>query len=237
METDFLEEIGLSKKTAKVYLTLLELNSCLASSIAEKTKINRSTVYDALKELIEKGFANYVIKENRKYFSAVQPEKILELLKEKELKLKNKIPELKKLAKPSEEEIIVEIYKGKEGLKTILEDILKTSKDIFTLGWKGELSKYLEFYFPNWERKRIKLGIKRKALINYEARKKIKKEKLTEFRILPKKINFPSTSVIYKNKIMITISLEETPTMILIKSKKIAETYRSYFNLMWKISA
>src|SRR3989338_10227689 len=89
-----LMEIGLSREEIKVYLTMLNLGSNLASKISEETKINRSHIYQLLERLISKGFVGYVIKENRKYFSAVNPEKIIDIIKEKERKFKNIIPQL-----------------------------------------------------------------------------------------------------------------------------------------------
>ncbi len=235
METNFLEELGLSKKGSRVYLTLLEIGQNLAGKIAEKTKINRTTVYDILKELIEKGFVSYVLKQGKKYFQAADPDKILKLFKEKENMLKENLPYLQQLKKKKSEKTSIEIYEGKCGMKTILEEVLRTKKTVWRLGDKGKIAEYLRYSYPHLYKKRVKLGIKCKVLVNYEVKDKIKKEEMTEYRVLPKNINFPSTNIIFGNKVCINISLEEGIS-ILIKSKKLADTYRNYFNLMWKIS-
>src|SRR3989344_7228727 len=91
---DTLRELGLANEEIEVYLAMLKLGSNLASKISEETKINRSHVYQLLERLITKGFVSYVIKENRKYFSAVNPEKIVQIVKEREQKLKNILPNL-----------------------------------------------------------------------------------------------------------------------------------------------
>ena len=58
MFEQFLEEIGLSEKEAKIYLALLQVDSALISDLAEKTKINRTTVYPVLESLAKKGLVS-----------------------------------------------------------------------------------------------------------------------------------------------------------------------------------
>src|SRR3989344_3270554 len=89
-----LKELGLADEEVKVYLGMLKIGSNLASKISEETRINRSHVYQLLERLIAKGFVSYAIKENRKYFSAVNPEKLIQIVKEREQKLKNILPNL-----------------------------------------------------------------------------------------------------------------------------------------------
>ena len=79
-----LEEAGLSKNEAKVYLTLLSMGSSTAGIIAEKSRVYRTNVYEALNRLIEKGLVSYIFKGHQKLFQAEDPNKILNILKEKE---------------------------------------------------------------------------------------------------------------------------------------------------------
>ena len=125
MDKKILERVGLSKGEIEVYLTLLKLGSSLVSKIAQETGLHRTNIYDTLEKLKEKGLASYVIKENRKYYSASNPDKLLDYVKEKETEIKSILPELKEYLNISRSESIVEVYKGKEGLKSVLKDILK----------------------------------------------------------------------------------------------------------------
>ena len=168
VDTEILEQMGLEKREAQTYVALVGLGSSLASTIARKTKINRSLTYEILEELIRKGFVSYVIRENRKYFSATKPTKLMDLLKERERRLREVIPQLVALQgialRPGEER--VEIYKGKEGLKTILEDILKAKQDFLNLGYTCVPSRILKHWYFHWDNRRVKSGIKRTALAN-----------------------------------------------------------------------
>ncbi len=246
METSLLKEIGLTDNEIKVYLTMLEENENLASTIAEKTKINRSLMYTILNNLMEKGMVSYVVKENRKYFMATDPEKILNVLKEKEelIKIQEEavtklIPSLRKLKLPKKEgEIKVEIYKGKEGLKTLLEDMLKTDKEYWCLGYSALAFDVLPYYTSHWHKKRIKMGVKRRIITKEQMRSnKAMKLPMTIARYVPDALNIPISTMIYGNKVWIMLpSGKDDHVSILIESDKIANSHRNYFNLLWKIA-
>ncbi len=244
MDTKILKEIGLTDNEIKVYLTMLEEDENLASTIANKTRINRSLVYTILTNLINKGMISYVIKENRKYFKATAPEKILNVLKEKEQeirkqeeKIKEIIPKLKSLKLPKKEEPSIEVYKGKEGLKTVLDDVLKEGKDYQMIGYTAIGTKIAEYWFAHWHRRRIKMGIKRKILAPYTLKgKSVMKYPLTKAKYFPSHYSMQTSTLIYGDKATIYLPLKNDFLGIMIKSKEIIETYRSQFNLLWKIA-
>ena len=76
MDKEILKECGLTNNETGVYLALLQTGSISVNSIAEKSGLHRQAVYDALDRLLEKGFVNFVIKNNKKHFQAIHPEKI-----------------------------------------------------------------------------------------------------------------------------------------------------------------
>jgi len=69
-----LEKIGLTGNESKIYLALLRHGTAKAGKISKRAGINRTTTYDALKRLLEKGLISYVVRENRKYFTATEIE-------------------------------------------------------------------------------------------------------------------------------------------------------------------
>ena len=236
-----LKDLGLSNREVEVYFSLLKLGSVLASKIANETKINRSLVYTILYNLIEKGLVSYSIKENRKYFKAVEPEKLLIILKEKGAKIKEQetnlrgiLPKLKQLQVPIKEQNI-EIYKGKEGLKTVFEDILKTKKNYIAFGSGGAIEKVLKFYFPHYIKRREKSGIRVKLILNKSKKNDFKNYPLTKLKYLPDEYNSPCDTVIYGNKTVILFLLGG-PMALLIESGDLAKGYKNHFKLLWKIA-
>ncbi len=160
MDTEsMLQEMGLSKSEAKVYLALLDLGASLAGDITKEAKINRSNCYDALERLIEKGLVSYIIKSNRKYFQAETPQKLVELLKEEQEKIKSKqqtlqeaLPQLFEKREISHEKPEATVYKGKKGIQSIFEEILR-HKEYRALGSSGKFKEILDPYFTHFQKK------------------------------------------------------------------------------------
>jgi sugar-specific transcriptional regulator TrmB len=241
MEKDSLIRIGLTNNETDIYLALLSLGPCLVSRIVDKTNINRTHIYDRLKILIKKGLVSYIVKNNRKYFYAAEPKRILQYLKEKEDKLREEkdliekiLPDLEKII-PKEEKETVEVFEGKEGLKTILEDIIRSRQDILTYGSEGNFSKLLSFYFNHYLKRLEKSKVKMKVIFNYDDSKEPFKWKFAEVKYIPKEYKTPTETTIYGNKVAIFL-LTESPKAIFIKSKNISDSYRKYFDLLWKIA-
>jgi len=235
MNTEILKELGLTSTEIKVYIGLLRLGPSLASKIGEKADVERAVTYHVLAKLIKKGVVGYVIKENRKYFSATDPEKLLDLLKEKEESIKDIIPQLKALKEPQMEEPIVEVYKGKEGLKTALNDVLDEGKDYFIIGYTAAATRLVKHWFAHWHRRRIKLKIKRNILFpDYMKNEDVTRYSLTRGKFLPKGYATSASTIIYgKDKVLVFLPTKEDFTGIIIKSKEVWESYKSTFDVLW----
>lgn len=239
MEREALLKIGLSGNEVDIYLALLQLGPSLVSKIVQKTGINRTNIYDRLKRLIDKGLVAYIIKSNRKYFYAAEPKRIMRYLEEKEEKIEEEkelikeiLPGLEKI-RPVTKEEAVEVYEGKEGLKTILEDIIRTKQDILTYGSEGNFSRILKFYFKHYLKRLEKTGIKMKVIFNFDDTKKPFEWKFAKVKYAPKQYKTPTETTIYGDKVAIFLLTEESKA-ILIKSKTISEAYKNYFSLMWR---
>ena len=242
MNTEHLREIGLTDNEIRIYLELLKQGEALASELANRTKVNRTLTYQILNKLLERGLISYVIKNNTKYFKSAHPSKLIDFLKDKELNIQELIPELSKLTKSKEKKYDVELYEGLEGLKTILNDVIRTKPKEFldlTSGMTTIISP--PYYMDNWEKRRIKAKIYGRFLFNYteigrKRGKQLAKLKLSKVKYLPKGLMSPSHIYIYENKVGITLWEKESLFGILIKSQEIANRFREFFNWFWKIS-
>ena len=79
---------------------------------------------------------NYVIKQNKKYFQAADPEHLLNPIKEKEVFVNDLVEELKEIEEIEESAREVNVYEGIEGMRTVLKDLIKY-KDAFVFGSTG----------------------------------------------------------------------------------------------------
>ncbi len=230
-----MEAFGLTKIESKIYSALLELGPSLAGIITRKSGIHRRSVYDALERLIQKGLVGYIVKNNRRYFEASNPDRLLELLKEREEQVKTILPELKQKYEKTFEKSETLFYKGKNGLKTVFEDQLSVKKEILILGASPIANEILSYYFHWFDKRRIEKKIKVKLIYN-ESERKNRKIKLAEIRYLPNEYPNPSAINVYGDRVAIIHWNKENPFVILIKDKEIADSYRNYFNLMWDIA-
>jgi sugar-specific transcriptional regulator TrmB len=231
-----LKDFGLNDKEIKVYLALLNLGTTSVHKIAEKADIIRTTTYDILKSLIEKGLASYVIKSGVKYFEAANPEKIIAILEEKKTAIQEILPALNKIKEIVLEKPTVEIYEGKEGVKTIMEDFLKTKKTIY--GYSScSFYNTLSYYFPHFRKRRAKLGIKSRVIMEKSPQtidfKKSNKEEMREMRFLPQLAKHKIGYYIYGDKLAILLGAIEEPIGILIHNKEIADFEREKFEMIW----
>jgi len=232
METKTLIELGLTKNESEVYLTLLELGPSLAGQISRKTGIHRRNIYDITERLIKKGLIGYIVKNNRKLFEAANPERLKEILSAKQQALEEDLPNLNLLYKKTKEKQETNFYKGIEGLKTVFQDQLsEKNKEILILGASSSASEVLPFYFKWYDKDRIKNKIKVRII----ASDKLKKIPLSEIKYLPAKYANPLAINIYGNKVAI-ILWGKSPIAIVIKQQEIADSYKKYFELMWKIA-
>ncbi len=238
-----LQKFGLSEKEAKVYIANLELGNSLAGDIALKSNLPRTLVYDLLERLIDLGLASYAIKNNKKYFQASNPEKLFRILKEKLSSVSKILPKLKELEKSDGvKRPKVQIFEGKEGMKTVMDDILKSNIKVF-LAYGSSRSSYeiIPAFIEDWHKQRAKKKILMRIIYNNtkESKEKISKFKkslrLTYYKFMPIELESPTATLIYANKVVLQ-SWTKEPFAVMIESKEMAENQKKYFEELWKIA-
>lgn len=226
-----LKQAGLTENETKVYIALLDIGPSLAGQISRRTGLHRRNVYDTAEMLIKKGLIGYILKNNRRLFQASNPNRILEMLKEKENLLEPIVNQLGEKFKKTKEKEETNFYKGKDELKTIFEDQLN-SKEILILGASPKANETLQFYFKWYDKLRKQKKIRTRIIAQD---RKIKNIPLAEIKYLPEKYSSPLSINIYGDKTAI-ILWATNPIAIVIKNSEIAEGYKNYFELMWKIA-
>ncbi|MBN2112418.1 hypothetical protein JW707_04960 [Candidatus Woesearchaeota archaeon] len=235
MDTQFLEDIGLTKTEAKVYLAVLDLGSALAGTISQKAGIHRRSVYDSLERLIEKGLVSFISRNNRKWFEAVEPKRLIQIAEEKMQNLKQIVPKLEMKHGMTKEKEETVFFKGKQALKTVFDDQIQEKRTIYVTGASAEASDILKYYFTHYDKKRKANRIHVKMIFPEDSRKSemLKNVPLSEIKFLPHKYLSPVGTNVYGDKVAIVVWTDE-PIAILIKNKVVAEAYKRYFNFMWE---
>ncbi len=227
-----LSNLGFSPNEIKVYLTLNDRGSLKAGKIATISKIDRSSCYNALKTLAEKGLASYVLIGAVKWFQATGPKRLLDYVKEQEEDVKSILDDLHARHKAAKIEGQVRLFKGIKGVKTIFLDMIRTGKENYVFGSEGQFSKRMPEFAKQFERLKNESGIKTKLILR-KGRKELG-SKTSEYRHLDVEESLAVTNI-YGDKIAIIIWTDE-PEGIIIENKSAAKAYKSYFDVLWKVA-
>ena len=235
-----LEEFGLTATEEKVYLALLKTGESTAAEIIKKTQLHRTTVYDVLDRLIEKGLASYILKNKIKHYSPANPSKFFDIATEEKTKAEEKqklakkvIANIKSIKESSDKKTSAQIFVGVKAQKTIMNDIIEVGEDFLIFGSGGTFKEVLPLYTEQWASQRRKKNIKAKIISTKGTKAPI--WKLNQVKFISKEYQSPAVTIIYKNKVAIFIH-EEPVLIILIESKKLSQSYKNYFNLLWKVA-
>lgn len=226
-----LEKIGFSPNEIKVYLTLNDHGSTKAGRIAKLAKIDRSSGYNAIKNLLEKGLVSYVLIGKVKWFQATGPKRLLDYVKEQEEDIAAILPELHARHKAAKIEGQVRLFKGIKGIKSIFLDIIRTGDDNYVYGSEGQFSGRMPEFVSQFHRLKKEKGIKTKMILR-QGRKEIDTP-TSEHRYLSEISGSPAVTNIYGKKIALIIWTDE-PEGIVIENEAAAKAYKSYFDFMWK---
>lgn len=243
MYAKIFEELGLSPNEAKIYETLIGTGETTVAEISVKGKIHRRNVYDALHRLIEKGLVFRIFQKGENAFRAVHPQKLLELVKEREAKLLKVLPGLTTLYDIEPPTEAAYIYKGVEGFKNYMRDLVRVGEETYFLGAKGL------WFTPGIDKSFLTAfadTAKRKKFTYYTLFDPRVKEKMPDaaenvggkYKFLPKAYATPAVCDIFGDYVVTFTSVDvgnfgEDGLIFVMINKQLAESYRTWFKFMW----
>jgi sugar-specific transcriptional regulator TrmB len=224
-----LEGMGLTSSESRIYLILLEQGASLAGTISRNTGIHRRCVYDAIERLIQKGLVSYIKTNNRKYFEAVDPERLKEILHQQEEEIDQVLPELQILRQTSKDKKETLFFRGKAALRSAFDEQVDGNSEILVLGATTKANEKVPYYFSHYHNARVKKKLRMRVICN-EAEKKGLVGQYVEIRTTA--VKTAMSTYIYGNNTLI-VAWTADPVAILIRQKEIADGYRDYFELIW----
>jgi sugar-specific transcriptional regulator TrmB len=236
MEIKELKTLGLTDGEIKVYSAILSLGTSTINKIHEKTRFERRAIYDIINKLIQKALLSYTIERGKKTFKCAPPNKLKQIVKAKKEELENFekiIPTIDNIYNSSKPKVSFEVFRGKEGIKTVFEDMLN-HKNIYSFAGGFYIVKELPYYFPQYNKRRIKSKTVWHNLVRSDLKKsKIPKLELVNIKFLPKEFSGnPVVIIAYGNKV-VNLSWGEEWFAFLIENKEIAENYKKYHKYLW----
>ena len=225
---------------------MLQLGEVNVNEISIKSKVHRRNVYDSLNKLMEKGLVTQFVLKGEKQFRATNPNRLMTILKDKEDRLSNAIPDLINKFQTIKQEEQAYIYRGIQGYKNYMQDIIETGEDFYVIGAKGGwFDPRLRTYRLRFYKEMEKMKLNAYHLFDHEMREHINKEiespikhHLKQGRFLPPKASTNSAIDFFGDKIVLYTGLspnriDDNVVLFVIVSRQLCENMKKWFWVMW----
>lgn len=237
---DSLTQFGLDENEAKVYLAALSLGATTILKIAKQTDVKRTTVYEIVNSLIQKGLMKKEIRGFKTLFVAEHPERLENTLDTKRAILMRAIPELESLYNLRGTESSIKYYEGLKAIENIYDELLADLKPhnfyyaISNIAEWQNLDE--EFFIKKHVEKRAGMRIQTKLLFTDSptAQKRLATQKNfnEEIRLLPKNSDIHVDLVVTPYK-LVMFQLKQPLIALVIENRSMIEMHKSLFEILW----
>lgn len=241
-----LQQYGLSEKEAKIYLVILEMWSAAVSVIARRSGVKRVTVYAILEELKKKEIAHEIIKNDIKYYSVIDPDKLFKDFEKKYKNFKDLLPEFLSIKEKYGDRPRMQFFDWKDSVNEMLYDysyiwIKSIANYDNTWRWYQDhefVEQHIDRLNRYWWKKnpweKINL-FSNKAEIEDKIWTKLEKSNQRIIKTIPKWFNFTNTIWILWDYIVMIMNREEKYYAFQIQDKEFALNLRELFKVMRNI--
>lgn len=239
-----LQSLGLAKNEARIYETLVRESDSSVGHIAEKSGVHRRNVYDSLHRLMEKGLVIEIVDSKENQYQAVEPRKLQEILSEKVASLDAALPTLDELYFSTPSEYRVQTYRGKEGWKQYMKDILIVAEPFYSIGAQGAwLDERVKSFAPSFLQQAQAKNIEMHHLFDWEVKEAdhpILQHVGEHYKFLPKEYATNSGVDVFGDRVNIMhhqhlgqVGDINEIMFTVIKNQNLADSYRTWFQFMW----
>jgi len=240
-------QLEFSEKEILIYLSILQLVSSSIPGLAKETGLSRGTIYDLVEKLKDRGFIAEIKKGKKRRLVAESPtNKLYTLLDKKHEQLEkskaiveNILPTLKAISASEDYKPQIKVYEGDKGFRQVWDEIFSyEGKNFLSIARIETFTAFAgEGFLDEILKRKVALGFSSRA-INEDSpaalglKTKDAREN-RETRLAPKDFQFPSTEIIFGDKIAM-FSTQKENIIVVIESKDFSETHRAYFEMLWK---
>jgi sugar-specific transcriptional regulator TrmB len=240
---NWLLSTGLDEQRAKLYLTLLSLGQAQAKEIADATGLIRTSVYDNMRFLEERGYVSTIHQGKRKLYVPLHPKELYKKFGQQYSQLKDLLPDFLSVYAEQGKQPFVQLFSGPLAAREVYEDILRATKKEYHYFSAQQLTYQAvdAAYIKKWIERRVEKKIESYSLrvpqkdvvgdpiFNDEAAYR------RHIRYLPAYVDLRATVYIYENNIGV-ISTRREGTAFIISSADLAFSFRQIFQFLWSIS-
>lgn len=237
---EIVKNLGLSTKSAKIYLSALELGEASVQQLAQASGLKRTTLYYILDELLESGVLVCTKTGKKIYYTPEQPATLLKNTKEKISNFESSIKLLEDKAGHINRKPRVYFLYGSAGFKQTWDMILDTKEKEYRIITEGE--NFLDYVREKYIldeiiSKKKQLGVKSKQLITDSPyakeiiAKDIKENRVS--KLLPSIYKLPFTEIITES-IVAFISPRFNNMIFIVENDSFSRTRKSIFETLWQ---
>jgi sugar-specific transcriptional regulator TrmB len=235
--------IGLEPRDMHVYETLYTNEDSSLRTLAGLTGLNRGTVYETVKKLMDMGLITFHQTGQRRRYIAANPQVLIALINDRREQLKHlesvasSYALLLEAGKQDKSSFLADFYEGDEGIAAILRDVLQTlqikdSKEYSVISSRLA-SNFLYTNFKGFSRQRVEEKIFVRVLADGPSDKEVV---MAERRQLPNSTEALNGYIIIYGDKTALISLSETNQLsgIIIHDKGIRNMQQLIFEQLWQ---
>jgi predicted transcriptional regulator len=247
---DLSKNLGIKNNAKRVFELLLSIKPSPVSDIAKELKLPKSTVYDAISELMKISLLVEYDESGYKVYGIAPKEQIIKLHQDKieELKISQEFisKKLNEINRNTIEQPKIKFYFGKDGMRHAFNDMpwVDGIKESYLM-WPMEkmIDMVGEDFLIQHGKNRYKYKINIKA-ISKESDRKLRTEKeswksgpknFREVKYAPKNIDWAISYWVYDNKVMFSGGDGEQFAFI-VYSKEFADLMKTLWQQVWKVS-
>jgi HTH-type transcriptional regulator, sugar sensing transcriptional regulator len=236
MTEETLQQLGLEPKESQLYLALLELGESTVLPIAKKANIKRTYCYDLLASLTKKGLVSYIEKNGRRRYSAEDPKRLEQILKNRLEQLRDILPELRSLYNQATNRPRVRFYEGSE-LAYLIANELARVKAYDAISSPDELKRVVGPALTELAIRASEKHIKVRELytrtsesIPWQEYYRLPEQ---EIRFLPANVKLTTDFVMYEDTLVL-LSYEREGHGIVIEDSNIVAAHKALFEVLWE---
>lgn len=241
-----LQQLNFSDKEIVVYLDLQKIGQATPTQLARRTGVNRTSVYDIVQILLQRGIISQYKKHGRIYVVALDPSHLVTHLrsesKKQEQRLVDQIkqveailPNLLSLHLVQTNKPTVTFFEGEHGMREAYEETLKSQEFIRAFANVQTMHEGLPSFFPEYYQRRAKKKIFIRAILPKNdlslERATHDQQELRETRFLPEDQTFTPEINLFDDKMLVASWIEKMA--ILITSKELVDLQKMLFDFTW----
>jgi sugar-specific transcriptional regulator TrmB len=251
---EFLNILGLTEDEVKIYLALNQSGPATILELSRRTGINRTKIYRTIEVMQQKGLAEEIIDEHKKYIKAIEADNLELLIKEEESKakyLREIYPSVSNLLithrSASQPGTKVLFYRGKEGVRQQVWNTLRTKGELLGYSYRP-LSELIGKYYEEWYEEWMKRDLRMRDIYSdsYLKGKRVVKQKIDSLdfkskniisRYVPSKIlSITHQMDIYNEVVSIYHWYEGEVFGVEIYNEKVASFQKQLFEIVWRMA-